>query len=307
MSRWLSLMSQQQDHIAASSASRSSLAAILGFIFFPTLPPLVQTFCYVCRVVSLLIVAPIVLVAVVDFAEYAVIRTLGLRRRKVRVKTQTSSSSTKSKALYNQGRMQLSPAQLRRQTTLQHAPLLTPGAYDAETLLRHRARSISSASSQALEEWSRTNGSFARVAEVRAASASNSQAPSPPSGASDASTPPDQSDRLASFDEEEEVDYIGSIGALGLSESEAEGDSGIESGPSSPTVGFSSLSGRQGLKGSQFNFTPIQSRTTTIVSKSPPEQERIPLLGINPDQLAAAADLEQDTILSTSTSARMSG
>lgn len=179
----------------------------------------------------------------------------GLRRRKVRVKPANGKGLDAAAAA---ARMQLSPAQLRRQTTLQSAPLLTPGAYDAETLLRHRARSISSASSDALEEWSRTNGAFARVAEVRAAtSASNSQAPSPPGGSSSSGSPLSSSHHTRSHSW---LDGIGHDGAMGLSESEAEGDSGSDSaGPSSPVMHT-----RHGLKSSQFYFTPIPKATATV-------------------------------------------
>lgn len=49
---------------------------------------------------------------------------------------------------------------------------------------------------------------------------------------------------------------------MGLSESEAE-DSGPESAPGSPTIGFRSggNSQRQGLRGSKFIFTPVEERS----------------------------------------------
>lgn len=58
-------------------APASGFPGLLSVIFFPSLPPPIQTLCYLCRVVAFLIIAPIAIVAAIDFAEYAVIRTLG--------------------------------------------------------------------------------------------------------------------------------------------------------------------------------------------------------------------------------------
>lgn len=227
------------------------MGAALQAVLFPPLPPWLQTACYACRVVALLIIAPIILIGVVDFAEYAVVRTLGewfdasspfacrrssqahecitapcpshagLRSHKMRVKPLSNSQEHRN--------MRLSPAQMRNQPP---APLLSPGAYDAETLLRHRARSASSASVEAIMEWQRTGGSFARVSEVRIA-------------ASEAVTS-DEEPKLPKLARAN----IGVDGPLGLSESEAE-DSGTDSREGSPPIM------RKGLKSSQLHFTPV--------------------------------------------------
>lgn len=245
-----------------ASKAFASAAAVL----FPSLPPWLATACWLSRLVAFLILAPIVLIGLVDFAEYAVVRTLGeharargrrresiqadgpapigLRRRKLRVKTSNSDPSQKPSSRYH-GNLRLSPAQMRKSQATGYfnpAPLLTPGAYDADALLRHRARSTSSASFEALEEWQRTGGSFARVSEVRMAASSASGASSPDEGGPRRSPSPKA---RAS---------IGVDGPLGLAESDAE-DSGAESGPGSPDVSWRQ---RQGLKHSMLNFTPVE-------------------------------------------------
>lgn len=105
---------------------------------------------------------------------------------------------------------------------------------------------------------------------------------------------------------------IGVDGAMGLSESEAEGDdSGGDSGSSSPVMGLSRRQ-RQGLKGSKFNFTPMErkpslrkqhqdrrSKTASVSSDDDTDGQLMTgsWIGIDPGQLsaaAAAADLERD-------------
>lgn len=171
----------------------------------------------------------------------------GLRRRKIRVKRHIDAREQRG--------FKLSPAQMSNAAP---APLLTPGAYDAETLLRHRARSASSASMEAIQEWQRTGGSFARVSEVRLA-------------ASGLGTPEEElrSPSLARAS-------IGVDGAMGFSESEAE-DSGTESREGSPPVM------RKGLKGGQLYFTPV---TPTSNNKNGGG------LGLRQVAAASAADLE---------------
>lgn len=225
-----------------------------------------------------------------------------MRRRKLRVKPSsgpngTSSSSSHKPSSRYHNRMRLSPAQMRKG---QHAgyfspaPLLAPGAYDADALLRHRARSTSSASFEALEEWQRTGGSFARVSEVRMAASS----------ASGASSPEGDGARSPSARASVGVD-----GPLGLSESDAE-DSGAESGSQSPEIGWRQ---RQGLKHSMLNFTPMetgkkqqlgldvvddgtprlgQQGWVNITSSSDKENETVTPSGVV--AAAMAADLEPD-------------
>lgn len=79
-SQGLSLLFRSRDAadaMIAASPPPPPPSSLLSAILFPTLPPLMQTLCSLCRLISLLIVAPIAIVAVIDFAEYAVIRTLG--------------------------------------------------------------------------------------------------------------------------------------------------------------------------------------------------------------------------------------
>lgn len=137
----------------------------------------------------------------------------------------------------------------------QGAPLLTPGAYDAQALLRHRARSASSASAEAIDEWQRTGGSFARVSHVRQA-------------ASEATTPEAELSEDGARSPSIRQASVGFEGPLGLSESEAE-DSGTESGQSSPVLSMSSGGRRQGLKSSKLHFTPldVQERKHYFASK----------------------------------------
>ncbi|KAL9935481.1 hypothetical protein V8E36_005829 [Tilletia maclaganii] len=179
------------------------------------------------RLAAALSLMPIALIGVADFAGYAVFRTLGLQRRRVRIKRSTSPPSLSkgdqdarhqdAKAL-RQSMQQLQQQQQHEQNAQQQrptrdghsshqqqqqrslnrggpsplpfprppgsgpvspqpgeaggAPLLTPGAYDAAVLLRHRARSRSASGTESADaeaEWARTGGSFARVSAVREA------------------------------------------------------------------------------------------------------------------------------------------
>ncbi|CAD6885965.1 unnamed protein product [Tilletia controversa] len=179
------------------------------------------------RLAAALSLMPIALIGVADFAGYAVFRTLGLQRRRVRIKRTVSSNSSKAKAEHMAKQHDaMQKAIAHRQNAAQNstpirtpvlaatsakptatggsntptsprgglppvafpgpgsgpvsplpgeaggAPLLTPGAYDAEMLLRHRARSRSTSGTESADaeaEWARTGGSFARVSAVREA------------------------------------------------------------------------------------------------------------------------------------------
>lgn len=133
------------------------------------------------------------------------------------------------------------------------APVLTPGTYDADTLLRHRARSASASSAEAIQEWTRTGGTFARVSNVRASkeAASNASPSSSTLTAHEMQSPPD-SPRNAFG----RAGGVGVEGALGYFDTDAE-DSGVESGRSSPEVGRKGP--RRGLGGGAFGFTPVSS------------------------------------------------
>ncbi|CAO1632187.1 unnamed protein product [Parajaminaea phylloscopi] len=219
---------------AWSQQQNGSLGTLLRAALFPNLPAWLQTTCYACRILALLIVAPILLIALVDFAEYAVVRTLGLRRRKVRVKRTTDRQEHRG--------LRLSPAQMQNRGAPAPAPLLSPGAYDAEALLRHRARSASAASLEAILEWQRTGGSFARVSEVRQAAGSGGGV----GGGGGGAVTPDEEPKSPVLARAN----VGVDGPLGLSESEAE-DSGTESREGSPPVM------RKGLKSSRLTLTPM--------------------------------------------------
>ncbi|KDN41532.1 hypothetical protein K437DRAFT_173061 [Tilletiaria anomala UBC 951] len=124
-------------------------------ILNPPLPPGLALIPPISRLLSLAVALPLLTIGLLDFAGYAVFRTLGLRKRRVRVKVGRSLSRSSSQRLrlgVNNTAFASSPA-----------PLLSPGTYDAETLLRHRARTASDARLEADELWARTGGSFARV------------------------------------------------------------------------------------------------------------------------------------------------
>ena len=238
----------------------------LQLIFDPPLPTLLSPLPSLFRLISFLIIAPIVFVCVIDFVGYAIFRTLGecdtrrkwatdqirsahlallfsgFNRQRVRVKTKVRSQ-----------RLQPPPGIKRKESTL---PVLTPGAYDADTLLRHRERSASAASAEALEEWARTGGQFARVSSVlakKSAAASTAGAAGPTSGTTlnvpDLLSPPDSP--RSTFGR---MEGVGVEGALGYFDTDAE-DSGVESGQNSPEIGR--RGSRKGLSGSALGFTPV--------------------------------------------------
>lgn len=148
--------------------------------------------------------------------------------------------------------------------------MLSPGSYDADTLLRHRERSASAASAEALDEWARTGGQFARVSHVRAAkkSASTSSTNSTPTNS--ATVAPATSSSLSVPDPRSPPDSpsttygrvagIGVEGALGYFDTDAE-DSGAESGYNSPEIGRRNLG--RGLSGSALGFTPVNQDSTS--------------------------------------------
>jgi hypothetical protein len=135
------------------------------------------------------------------------------------------------------------------------APVLTPGAYDADTLLRHRARSASAASADAEEEWLRTGGQFARVSAVRAAAlASGASTPDGSGARSPLDSPGAARASLA------RASGVGVEGALGYFDTDAE-ESGTESGRASPVASFGRAGGPRAKRaGSGFGalgFTPV--------------------------------------------------
>lgn len=167
----------------------------------------------------------------------------GVHRRRVRVKRNPALSVQESTTSPSRSAA-LSTTLPFPASAGSKAPLLSPGSYDAQELLRHRARSASGASDADLD-WIRTGGSFARVTNVRAAAAA--------AAAANANSPssvkhPD----------------VGVEGALGLLDTDVE-DSGTESGRTSPINTFGRDSSgrpkiRKGLGGSFFGFTPMDNK-----------------------------------------------
>ncbi|UZJ56197.1 hypothetical protein CBS101457_005517 [Exobasidium rhododendri] len=218
-----------------NEAAQSTLQLLLR----PRLPPLLSPLPYLFRLIAFLILAPVIFICLVDFAGYAIFRTLGLQRQRVQVK-KTSTP-----------RINLSPL-IDKRSGSTVAPVLTPGAYDADALLLHRQRSASAASADAIQEWARTGGTFARVSNVRARAAAHA------SGEADLGlNVPD----LVSAPDSPKAGFgrasgVGVEGALGYFDTDAE-DSGAESGLNSPEVGRKAL--RKGLGGGALGFTPVSS------------------------------------------------
>ncbi|KAE8234424.1 hypothetical protein CF326_g530 [Tilletia indica] len=287
------------------------------------------------RLAAALSLMPIALIGVADFAGYAVFRTLGLQRRRVRIK-RTASPDSKSMAKQHSAMRQATahrqnsaqssnttptpaptvkktPSVARGGTTTPTsqrggpypipfprpgsgpvspqpgeaggAPLLTPGAYDAAMLLRHRARSRSTSGTESADaeaEWARTGGSFARVSAVReAAKRAQDEAQSqgippltllpmtptseqPPAISSSTAQPaispgpshaslvsPPASPRTRFF-RLRLPGVIGQEGALGMGDLTDFDDSGPESGTSSPVHSFSRASSISSAQGQSF-------------------------------------------------------
>lgn len=223
----------------------------------PQLPPFLAPIPQFCRLIAFIIIAPIIIICLTDFAGYAIFRTLGFRRRRVRVKQQiqetrrNKSTQTSLPPPLTASNLAISNERQPESPSLQiRAPLLTPGAYDAETLLRHRARSISGESVEAEEEWIRTGGRFARVSTVRA---------SQEAAAAAIGTPeiPIEERSSVSINPLPRFNFltdVGVEGALGYSDTDAD-DSGAESGRNSPEIQRKPW--RRGLTSSSLGFTPV--------------------------------------------------
>lgn len=218
----------------------------------------------------------------------------GFRRRRVRVKQPLLRRRSDSRPIASSPR-RFPTGNASTPGMPGPAPLLSPGAYDAEELLRHRARSASSGSqAEAAEEWTRTGGTFARVSTVRAREAAAAAASA---AAAAAETRKEGGGQSASFSAGESSNPvsppdsprslfartkgIGVEGALGYFDTDAE-DSGAESGSNSPVVMRST--GRRGLKSDKLGFTPMEGTAATK------------------QQAAVAADLEDQNVLNVSLS-----
>lgn len=224
-------------------------------ILDPPMPYWITIFSQTCRIVSLLILLPIFLIGVLDFAGYAVFRTLGLHRRRVRIQRQSKaagvkvpvarSNSRRKPRVYQNDRHR--PTDRSNIPSIVKAPLLSPGTYDAETLLRQRARSLSIASAEEEAAWVASGGQQARLSVVTKDAVGDLSLASPT-----------DSDGGDAREDEERADYFGRApgvgvdGALGLADTD--GESGTESGRDSPLLARSNR--RRGLSGG-LNFTPV--------------------------------------------------
>lgn len=251
-------------------------------IIDPPMPYWVTIFSQTCRLISLLILLPIFLIGVLDFAGYAVFRTLGLHRRRVRIQRQSNadvkipvgrSNSRRKPRVYQNDRHR--PTDRSNIPSIVKAPLLSPGTYDAETLLRQRARSLSIASAEQEAAWVASGGQEARLSTL-SKDAAGALAP----------TSPTQSD-AGDGDATEDGGYFGRAprvgvdGALGLADTDVD-ESGTESGRDSP-VQFRGSNRRRGLSGG-LSFTPVS-----------PDKPLTPLASNDEPLIAAAATHPEST------------
>ncbi|PWY99686.1 hypothetical protein BCV70DRAFT_111446 [Testicularia cyperi] len=222
-------------------------------IFDPPLPYALTLFCQACRIISLLILLPIFVVTALDFAGYAVFRTLGLHRRRVRISRQSqkagvpvpvsrSSSARRKPRIYQNDRHR--PTDRSNIPSIVKAPLLSPGTYDAETLLRQRARSLSSASAEEEAAWIASAGQQARLSTLNRNEADLTSPDGDLQSLPDLDSPRDYFGRAP---------RVGVDGPLGLPDTDID-ESGTESGRDSPIRQFSSSGRRRGL-----NFTPVST------------------------------------------------
>ncbi|SPC62800.1 uncharacterized protein UHOD_05684 [Ustilago sp. UG-2017b] len=241
----------------------------------PPMPYWVTVFSQTCRVISLLILLPIFLVGVLDFAGYAVFRTLGLHRRRVRIQRQSKagvkvpvgrSSSRRKPRIYQNDRHR--PTDRSNIPSIVKAPLLSPGTYDAETLLRQRARSLSIASAEEEAAWIASGGQQARLSIASINKDSDGDHRREPYSL----TSPD-SDGGGSLETDGHVaqpDYFGRAprvgvdGALGMTDTDID-ESGTESGRESPVQQRLGNNPRRGLSGG-LNFTPVSADRATPTS-----------------------------------------
>ena len=150
------------------------------------------------------------------------------------------------------------------------APLLSPGTYDADTLLKHRARSASGASLQADELWRRTGGSFARVKSTGGAEQQGTSSAAGPQGdiSSDSYPPRAEDEQLEVLrtEEDDESDEdpqdhfarlhnVGVDGPLGFTDTDAESDAGDS--PTHSRRSSQDQGSRRGTKFGKLQFTPM--------------------------------------------------
>ncbi|SNX85265.1 uncharacterized protein MEPE_03974 [Melanopsichium pennsylvanicum] len=282
------------------------------------MPYWVTLFSQSCRLISFLILLPVFLVGVLDFAGYAVFRTLGLHRRRVRIQRQTKqdvklpigrSGSRRKPRVYHNDRHR--PTDRSNIPSIVKAPLLSPGTYDAEILLRQRARSLSSASAQEEAAWVASGGQNARLSSLTN------------DGGGDLSlTSPDTDGGSQSDADASSRDYFGRAprvgvdGALGLTDTDLD-ESGNESGRDSPVHRFSQLksagaaggaSRRRGLSGG-LNFTPVSpdkftSAQHTAENASEDNKNSTPTLpqtrNVDISYSASVVSLSSDSLTSSS-------
>ncbi|KAJ1033863.1 hypothetical protein NDA16_000071 [Ustilago loliicola] len=254
-------------------------------IIDPPMPYWVTIFSQTCRIISLLILLPIFLVGVLDFAGYAVFRTLGLHRRRVRIQRQSKagvkvpvgrSSSRRKPRVYHNDRHR--PTDRSNIPSIVKAPLLSPGTYDAETLLRQRARSLSIASAEEEAAWVASGGQQARLSIVY--STKDSDGDERRESYSLASPDSDGGGSLGN-ESDAQRDYFGRAprvgvdGAMGLADTDVD-ESGTESGRESPVQQRFGSNRRRGLSGG-LNFTPVtpDRRTPTSPTSQVPDSDAV--------------------------------
>lgn len=184
----------------------------------------------------------------------------GLHRRRVRVQRQNKADFKVPAAPYTRRKPRVYHNDRHRPTdrsnipSIVKAPLLSPGTYDAETLLRQRARSLSSASAEEEAAWVASGGQQARLSKLGKDGESLLTSTDSDGGS--------QADPDAQRDYFGRAPRVGVDGALGLADTDVD-ESGTESGRDSPVQRFSQFKGsasghsrRRGLSGG-LNFTPV--------------------------------------------------
>ncbi|KAJ9473887.1 hypothetical protein PHBOTO_003980 [Pseudozyma hubeiensis] len=271
-------------------------------IIDPPMPYWITLFSQSCRLISLLILLPIFLIGIIDFAGYAVFRTLGLHRRRVRIQRQTKSdvnkpplgrsSSRRKPRVYQNDRHR--PTDRSNIPSIVKAPLLTPGTYDAETLLRQRARSLSIASAEEEAAWVASGGQQARLSSLAKR------------GSSDDATVASPATESGEEDYFGRAPRVGVDGALGMADTDAE--SGTESGRDSPVK-----TRRRGLSGG-LNFTPVSpgkistaEKDEHLASAAGPDRDAILTGGGADSYSASVVSLSSDSPTSSSISAKREG
>lgn len=234
----------------------------------------------------------------------------GLHRRRVRIQRQSKagvkvpvgrSSSRRKPRIYQNDRHR--PTDRSNIPSIVKAPLLSPGTYDAETLLRQRARSLSSASAEEEAAWVASGGQQARLSIISTTKDSDGDE----RRESYSLVSPD-SDGGGSLGNESDAprDYFGRAprvgvdGALGLADTDVD-ESGTESGRESPVQQRFGSNRRRGLSGG-LNFTPVSPdrRTPTSPTSQMPDGESVEPKQSTDSYSASVVSLSSDSPSSSS-------